>query len=113
MYADDTSIFCAGKTPKEVETKINSDLNKINTWLEANKLTLNIKKTEFLLIASKRELKQFPEKTLIRIGTKIINPVKNNIELTIDEELKWNKNQDNQRKKISQSVAILKDKNHL
>lgn len=57
MFADDTNISCVGVSPAEVEKKISSDLARINSWLEANKLTLNAKKTEFMLIASKRKLK--------------------------------------------------------
>ena len=41
MFADDTNLSCAGKTPAEIEHKLNADLSHVNDWLKANKLTLN------------------------------------------------------------------------
>ena len=37
MYADDTGITLASISPTEIENKMNSDLNNINTWLYENK----------------------------------------------------------------------------
>ena len=57
MYADDTSIPFAGRPSSDVDeinSCINLDLERIRVWLAANKLTLNMTKTEFLLIGSKR-----------------------------------------------------------
>ena len=59
MFADDTNLSTSGTSPADIESKINEDLLNVNSWLVANKLTLNIKITEFMLIASKRKLKQF------------------------------------------------------
>ena len=53
MYADDTSITFAGSDADEMNNCINLDLERIRVWLAANKLTLNMTKTEFLLIGSK------------------------------------------------------------
>ena len=40
MYADDTSISVAALSSKDIESKLNSDLDKIKIWLEANRLSL-------------------------------------------------------------------------
>jgi len=40
----------------EMNDCINLDLQRISVWLTANKLTLNMTKTEFLLIISKQRL---------------------------------------------------------
>jgi hypothetical protein len=50
MFADDTNISSNGNSPAD----INNEFYNVNNWLIANKLTLNVKKTEFMLIASKR-----------------------------------------------------------
>jgi len=55
MYADSTSITYAGKDVKEIYDFLNKDLKSINTWLSANKLTLNLTKTEFLVITSRQK----------------------------------------------------------
>ena len=59
MYADDTSITFAGSDVDEINNCINLDLERIRVWLAANKLTLNMTKTEFLLIGSKQRLSNF------------------------------------------------------
>lgn len=52
MYADDTSITYDGKDSNEIDDYLNKDLKSVNTWLSSNKLTLNLTKTEFLIITS-------------------------------------------------------------
>ena len=41
MFADDTALFLTGSSEAEIESKINSDLNSISQYLEANKLVIN------------------------------------------------------------------------
>jgi hypothetical protein len=55
MFADDTTSAC-GKSLLEIENKINSDLANINAWFLANKLSLNLVKTEYLLIGSRSKI---------------------------------------------------------
>ena len=50
MFADDTTLTASGKSIQQIESKINCDLINIKEWLLANKLSLNLTKTEYLLI---------------------------------------------------------------
>ena len=116
MFADDTNLSCTGKTPAEIESKLNSDLLYVSNWLKANKLTLNTKKTEFMLIASKRNLDQSPTDLRIHLDDSIIKQVKQKTTLgvTIDNELKWTEHVKEQCKKISSAIALLrKAKQHV
>ena len=54
MYADDTSITYAGKDLNEIDDYLNKDLKSVNTCLSSNKHTLNLTKTEFLIITSRQ-----------------------------------------------------------
>ena len=51
MYADDTTIYFNiedfGQQNTEVE--INTELEKVNTWLKLNKPSLNAQKTKFMI----------------------------------------------------------------
>ena len=47
MFADDTNLTAAA----------NSDLENLRKWLTANKFSLNVAKTEFMLIGSKPMIK--------------------------------------------------------
>jgi len=68
MYADDTSITFASNNVEEINECINSDLEEIRVWLPANKLTLNMTKTEFLLIGSRQRLSNLTESRTIKIN---------------------------------------------
>ena len=56
MYADDTHLTYAENDICSIEASLNQDLSNINRWLIANKLTLNMTKTEFMLIGSRQKL---------------------------------------------------------
>ena len=47
LFADDCNILYANKCQKTLETNVNTELEKLQTWLAANKLTLNSKKSNF------------------------------------------------------------------
>jgi len=53
MYADDTHLTYADNDICPIEASLNQDLSNINRRLIANKLTLNMTKTEFMLIGSR------------------------------------------------------------
>ena len=103
MFADDTNISTFGSSLPEIENKINNDLHNVNSWLETNKLTLNAKKTEFMLTASKRKLTQLTENPNIYIGNHNIKQVskKKVLGILLDEELKWKEHNNAQCKTLS------------
>ena len=49
MYADDTSIIMSGNDLKSLIQSVNSELCLLNTWLKANKLSLNVNKTYYIV----------------------------------------------------------------
>ena len=56
MYADDTSISYSSKSVDAINSAINDDLSNLKLWLEGNKLSLNVSKTQALLIGSRAKL---------------------------------------------------------
>ncbi|XP_065652891.1 uncharacterized protein LOC136080205 [Hydra vulgaris] len=46
MFADDTNLFLSNYSIKQLYADMNFELNKINDWFQANKLSLNVKKTK-------------------------------------------------------------------
>ena len=51
MYTDDTHLTYADKDVNIIQSCLNEDLLNISKWLIANKLTLNMTKTEFMLMS--------------------------------------------------------------
>ena len=64
MFADDTNITFHSRDLTELEDKMNMELINLNTWLTSNKLSLNIAKTEFMVIGSRQRLATFDNNDL-------------------------------------------------
>ena len=52
MFAGDTSIIYSADSIEQLQNSMNSELKNRNDWLIANKLSLNITKSEFMIIGS-------------------------------------------------------------
>ena len=55
MYADDTSLCHQSHDLTQLNEAISSDLKKLETWLNGNKLSLNVAKTHSMLISTKQK----------------------------------------------------------
>ena len=89
MYADDTTLYFSledFKTQSREET-INTDINKVNTWLRLNKLSLNVEKTKCMLFHKRRT----PPVINFSINNRHIDRITQFIFLGIilDENLSW------------------------
>ena len=73
MYADDMHITYADKD-------LNKDLLNISKWLIANKLTLNMTKTEFMLIGLRQKLNALTASPVLSInGTPVTRYQRQNL----------------------------------
>ena len=60
MYADDTTLSCnINQNISEIE--INHELWKVSQWLAANKLSLNVGKTKFMVFRIRYEVVSYPD----------------------------------------------------
>ena len=55
MYANDTSFCYRSHELTRLSEAINSDPRKLDTWLQSNKLFLNVAKTHSMLISTKQK----------------------------------------------------------
>ena len=49
LFADDTNLLYADNDLKTLENVVNNELNNVCNWLNANKLTINAKKSNFAI----------------------------------------------------------------
>ena len=70
MYADDTTLTTSAEDPCVLEHKMNYDMNLIQSWLSANKLTLNVKKTKYMLIGGQFKLSQINSDFTVKVNNK-------------------------------------------
>ena len=54
MFADDTTITISGSSLADLGQETNLEKLNFRCWLKANKLSLNVAKTEFMLLALAR-----------------------------------------------------------
>ena len=59
LFADDTFLCAQNKNFSLLQKEVNSELEKVFIWLASNKLTLNTKKSKFMLITNKRTIPNF------------------------------------------------------
>ena len=57
LFADDTNLTASSHSIAVIEIAANSDLENLRHWLIANKDSLNVAKTEFMLIGSPQMLR--------------------------------------------------------
>jgi hypothetical protein len=118
LFADDTSLICnissfcnqPPKTQLEWETlatKINVELEKINEWLMLNKLSLNTKKTKFMVFRHKTNKREI--KLNLKMNDILVEQVKafTFLGLRVNETLTWTDHIEEVANKISKTIGIL------
>ena len=88
LFADDTTVLIEGLDYQKLIETLNEKLCKVDKWLQANKLTLNIRKTHYMLfhrVQLKREQLNiyFRGKTIFRVNSTIV------LGVIMDNKLKW------------------------
>ena len=72
LFADDTNIFFSHRDQNYLVETINNEMNKLTEWFKCNKLSLNAKKSSFMVFQQKRETLDFS----ITLNSTHINRVK-------------------------------------
>ena len=106
LFADDTTVLLEGKEYEGLIMALNNELHKVSTWLDANKVSINSKKTHFMVFHRSRIKTSdinvvMQQNTIDRVNsTKFLG-------LIIDDKLKWHEHIQNVKHKIARSVGIL------
>ena len=59
IFADDTNIFFTSSNPNEVEFTMNEKIKSVLKYCAINKLSVNFKKTNYMLITSSKKKNTF------------------------------------------------------
>ena len=113
MYADDTASSYSPDTIDELDLVINEGLSCIEKWLQGNKLSLNVVKSQAMIIGSKPKIKKLKDNpsTLpsFKVGGEeidLINEAKY-LGVVIDNCLTWESHTSALQKKISRAIGLL------
>ena len=114
MYADDTAISFSSKSIDDLQNDLNLDLLKLQDWLHANKLSLNVVKTQSLIIGSGpniRKIESQPDAPpSFSIGDQDIEMITNTryLGVQIDSKLNWDKHIDTIKTKANRALGLIK-----
>ena len=71
LYADDSALVVSGTDINEIESQLQRNLESLSVWLEENKLSLHLGKTESILFGTKQRLKSGKQLDIECKGVKI------------------------------------------
>ena len=111
IFADDTNLFISDHNLDRAIQTFNNELLVLQNWFLANKLSLNLSKTQSMLFTFSSLARSVPLQ--ISINGSPINQVSNTkfLGLYIDEKLNWSSHINYISTKLSKSIGILKKVN--
>ena len=106
-FADDTNMLLSHSSLETLAKRMNSDLKNLSQWLKANKLSLNVTKTELIIFHSSSK-KTDPSLKIILDGKRLIqtDTVKY-LGVLLDDCLLWSKQINHVATKLNQASGIL------
>ena len=106
-FADDTNLLCLSNSIKKLNKLVNDDLKHLLNWLNANKISLNVNKTEMVVFRSKQ--KKFEGDSKIKLCGKRLYPTESvkYLGVQIDTNLSWKYHVDDLSIKSNRANALL------
>ena len=108
LFADDTNVLFSNADFNMLQDILNSELEKVSNWLMANKLTVNVKKTNYVIFKVRQ--KQLPSVLFnIRINNETIERKSHTkfLGVYVDENLNWKEHVNLIADKVSKSIGIV------
>ena len=104
---DDTSLYFSHRDAAFLEDTVNSELNNVLTWLQANKLTLNVSKSSFIIF--KHMQRKITKNISIKINDSEIEGKLHTkyLGVILDEKLSWKQHIDQIIPKLQRGIGIL------
>ena len=108
LFADDTSVFYSNPDLNCAISAVNNDLSQIDLFMKANKLSVNITKTNYIIFAARQKPVGFPINPVLydEVLLKQVKVVKF-LGVFIDEHLTWKPHITYICKKISKSIGVM------
>jgi len=113
-FADDTTLYLSDSNIETLYRRGNDEINKLFIWLCANRLSLNITKTQYLIIRPKHKslTQPLPNITINNIKIAHMESVKF-LGVHVDEYLSWKPHINMLNQKLSKSMFIINKVKHI
>ena len=111
-FPDDTNILQSVKSPEVFAKKLNQDLKILSQWLKANKLSLNVKRTELIIFRRKAANTDYGIK--FKLDGKRLTPgnTVKYLGILLDKHLQWRKQLAHVQVKVNRGIGILSKIRH-
>ena len=108
LFADDTNAFLTGRNVDDMIKQMNTELDNLKIWLYANRLSLNISKTHFILFRSSGLHKPVFSNDVI-INDQVVKQETSTkfLGVIMDERLSWKEHIQHIKIKIAKGLGIL------
>ena len=115
MYADDSSLTNTDRELNLAQRKLNNDLDTLDKWISANKLSANLIKTEYMIIATSAKLNTLDYSPIIELNGKPIARATEtpSLGLIVDEALTWEPFVQHLSTKMASAISAIKQANFL
>ena len=107
LFADDSNLFYSNKNLKDLEQTINEELKNVSDWLDANKLSLNITKSNFVMFHPPQKRLLFSLNIYIKDKILKERDCIKYLGVMIDTNLRWKEHVNYLNKKIKRSIGLL------
>ena len=113
MYADDTSLTFHSQDISQLTQIINDDLKQLDLWMQGNKLSLNVSKTQSMLICTKpkpQKLRTAGDNLCLNINgidLELVQKV-NYLRVQVDNSIDWKEQIKVTFSKVSKALGLLK-----
>ena len=109
LFADDTNIFKSGNNIRTLISDLNLELIKIARWFKLNRLSLNLKKTKYIIFCNKYQRKFIPNDVVLKIDDTLIERVGSTkfLGIIINEKITWHDHIQAIKDKISKGIGII------
>ena len=106
LFADDTNLFVQGKSLNQLINIMNEELKNIVEWLNINRLSLNINKTNFMVFSLKKKQISSLKLTINNQNIQKVNATKF-LGVIIDDKLSWFNHVQYVKTKISKGIGVI------
>ena len=107
LFADDSNLFLSGNDPNDLIKTMNIEIRKVVEWLRINKLSLNLKKTHFIIFRRQRAKVIVSEKLIIdEVEINMVEHTKF-LGIVVDKHLSFDKHIQYIKGKVSRGIGIL------
>ena len=115
LFADDTNLFYSSKSITELQQVLNNELAALSEWFKANRLSLNIDKTSYILFCA-NNARRVPELSfelfIESIKVKRVESCKF-LGVYLDEKMTWKNHIEQITSKMSKTVGIISRTKHI